>query len=126
MAQKKFSLLKQLKSFAFAFNGLGILLREEHNARIHLVAAICAILLGFYFDISTLEWVVVCFAIGSVFAAEAFNSALEKMADFVTTEIHPQIKRIKDLAAGAVLITAIAALAVGLLIFIPKILLLLI
>ena len=121
MKEQKFSILKRLKSFRFAFNGLGILLREEHNSRIHLFAAICALIAGFIFGISSLEWIAVIFAIGFVISLELINSAIENISDFVCPERHDSIKKIKDLAAGGVLIGAITALAVGLIVFLPRI-----
>lgn len=121
MKEQKFSIVKRFKSFVFAFNGLSILLREEHNARIHLLAALCAIVAGFVLHISTLEWVAVIFVIGFVISLELINSAIENISDFVCPERHDSIKKIKDLAAGGVLIAAITALAVGLIVFLPHI-----
>jgi len=118
--KKRFSIKQRLRSFPFAFNGLKILLREEHNARIHLVAAILAIIAGFGFKISSMEWLAVIFAIGLVFALELVNSALENLADFLHPDKHESIKKVKDLAAAAVLVAAMCALVVGLLIFVPK------
>lgn len=122
MKNEPFSIAQRLKSFVYAFNGLKILIKEEHNARIHLVATFLAVCLGFLLDISLSEWIAIIFAIGFVFAMEILNSAIENLADFVTTEKHEAIKKVKDLAASAVLISAICALIVGLIIFIPKIL----
>jgi diacylglycerol kinase len=119
--QQKFSIRKRLKSFVYAFNGLHILFREEHNSHIHLVAALCAFIAGFFLKITATEWVAVIFAIGFVFAMELINSAIENMADFVSTEQHEHLKRIKDLSAASVLVSAITALAVGLIVFFPKI-----
>jgi diacylglycerol kinase len=119
--QQKFSIRKRLKSFVYAFNGLRILFREEHNSRIHLVAALCVLVAGFFLKITATEWIAVIFSIGLIFAMELVNSAIENMADFVSTEQHEQIKRIKDLSAAGVLVAAITALAVGLIIFLPKI-----
>ena len=121
MKYEKFSIIKRLKSFTFALNGLKILILEEHNARIHLVAAILVIISGILLKISNAEWVAVTFSIGLVFALETINSAIENLADFVSPEKNDQIKKVKDLSAGAVLIGAIAALVNGLIIFIPKI-----
>lgn len=118
--QQPFSAAKRFGSFVHAFNGLRILLREEHNSWIHIAAAIVAIVLGFVFHISTYEWIAIAFAIGLVIALEIVNSAFESLSDFVSPERHDSIKKIKDLAAAAVLIGAITALAVGLLIFLPK------
>ena len=121
MKEEKFSIAKRLKSFTYAFNGLRILLKEEHNSRIHLFATICVVVAGFVFHISPLEWVAVVFAIGMVFDGEIFNSAIEDLADVVCLERDERIKKVKDLSAAAVLVSAFTALAIGLIIFIPKI-----
>jgi len=121
MKQKIFSIKKRMQSFKFAFNGLKILLREESNAWIHLCIAICVLVAGFVFKISVGEWIVVVFCIGFVFALELLNSAIENMADFVSEEYHDLIKKTKDLAAGAVLVSAIVSAIIGLIIFVPKI-----
>ncbi len=121
MDTNRFSIKRRLKSFRYAFSGLRVLVREEHNARIHLFATVCVIVMGVAFRISCTEWMAVAFAIGLVFGMEAINSAVENICDFVCPERDARIKKIKDLAAAAVLLSAIAALAVGLFIFIPKI-----
>jgi diacylglycerol kinase len=121
MDTNRFSIKRRLKSFRYAFSGLRVLVREEHNARIHLFATVCVIVMGVAFRISCIEWVAVSLAIGLVFGMEAVNSAVENICDFVCPERDARIKKIKDLAAAAVLLSAIAALAVGLFIFIPKI-----
>ena len=120
MKHEKFSIIKRLKSFIFALNGLKILILEEHNARIHLVAAILVIIAGILLKISNVEWLAIIFSIGLVFALETINSAIENLADFISPDKNDQIKKVKDLSAGAVLIGAIAALVNGLIIFIPK------
>ena len=121
MEKQRFSISKRIKSFGYAFNGLKILIREEHNARIHIFAAISAIFAGFYFQISSLEWLAIILSIGFVITLEIINSAIENIADFVSPDKNNSIKRIKDLAAAGVLISALTALAIGLIIFIPKI-----
>lgn len=98
-----------------------MLVCNEHNARIHLCAAILAICAGFFFGITSEEWIAVIFAIGFVFSAEAVNSAVEYIADAYTTEPHELIGKAKDLAAGAVLLAATAAALIGGVIFIPYI-----
>ena len=118
---EKFSLRKRLVSFQYAFNGLKILIKEEHNARIHLFIACCVLIAGVIFKISIVEWITVIFCIGLVFALELINSAIENTADFISKEKNETIKKIKDLSAGAVLIAAIASAIIGLIIFIPKI-----
>lgn len=120
MKQQRFSLCKRLKSFNYAFNGLRILFKEEHNARIHLLAALLVIFLGFFYKISNLEWVSILLSIGLVFSMEMLNTAIENLADFVTPERNEKIKKVKDLAAAAVLISAVVALIVGLMVFVPK------
>ncbi len=122
MTQQKFSIRKRLESFKFAFNGLRILLKEEHNSRIHFLIAICVVVAGFVFKISTTEWIAIVFAIGLVITLEIINSAIENMADFISPEKHNKIKNIKDLAAAGVLVSAIMAVMIGLIIFLPKIL----
>jgi len=121
MSKKGFSVKRVLRSFKFAFRGMGVLFREEHNAWVHLVAAVLAVAAGIFFRISLLEWALVAFAIGLVFSAEVFNSALERVCDVVQPEQDKRIGDIKDLCAAAVLICAIAAAAIGLFIFLPKI-----
>lgn len=121
MKNQRFSIKSRLKSFKYAFNGLKILVTEEHNSRIHILAAIIAITAGFLLKINLYEWIAVVFAIGFVIALEIINSAVENLADFVSPDKHEKIKKIKDLSAAGVLIAAITALITGLIIFIPKI-----
>ncbi|RNL56461.1 diacylglycerol kinase [Pedobacter jejuensis] len=116
----KFTIAARLKSFKYAFNGLKHFFVVEHNARIHLVAAAFAIGLSFYLNISSLEWIAILAVIVVVFVAEIFNSCMEKLSDVVSPEVNPQIKIVKDMAAAAVLMAAILALAVGAIIFLPK------
>ena len=119
MKDEKFSLAKRVKSFGYAFAGIRVLIREEHNAWIHCVAAVAAVTLGFLFDITPGEWTAVVIVIAMVFSAEAVNSAIERTADFVKTERDDRKRDIKDLAAGAVLICAVGAAVVGVIIFLP-------
>jgi len=125
MKEEKFSIANRLKSFTYAFAGLKVLFKEEHNAWIHLFATACAVVAGIVLKISPLEWVAVVFAIGMVFSFEIVNTAVENVSDFICPEYDERIKRIKDLAAAAVLVSAIAAAIIGLIVFIPKILALL-
>lgn len=118
--QSKFSSLARLNSFLYAFNGLKILFRTEHNSWIHSVFAILAIILGFIFNLSILEWCVILFAIGFVFVAEILNTSIEYITDFISPNFHEQAKKIKDLAAASVLISSLISLAAGVLIFLPK------
>jgi diacylglycerol kinase len=121
MKNQKFSISQRIKSFTHAFNGLKILLREEHNARIHLLAAILVVIAGVVLKISTIEWIAIVFAIGFVITTEIINSSIENIADFISPAKHEKIKKIKDLAAAGVLISAVTSLIVGLIIFLPKI-----
>lgn len=97
-----------------------MLLRWEHNAWIHSVAAVVAVMLGLWLGLSALEWVVVAMCIGAVLAAEAFNSAIEVLSDRVSPDYDEAVRRTKDLAAGGVLLTAVAAFVTGLIVFVPK------
>ena len=111
----------RITSFRDAFRGLGAMFRHEPNARIHLAVTVCVVIAGFYFSLAAVEWIAITFAIGLVFTAELMNTSIEKLADFVSTQKHENIRRVKDLAAAGVLITAIASAVIGLIIFIPKI-----
>lgn len=119
--KKRFSVKARARSFSYAGKGIATLLREEHNARIHLVAAVVAVAAGILLEISAAEWAVVALCIGGVTAAEAINSAIEALCDRVSPGFDPMIGKAKDLAAAGVLLTATGAAAAGLLIFIPKI-----
>jgi diacylglycerol kinase len=98
------------------------MLSSQPNARIHLAAAMVAILAGFFFRISSLEWVAIVLCIALVFALEAVNTALEFLTDLVSPDFHPLAGKAKDVAAAAVLVAALGAAAAGLIIFLPKIL----
>jgi len=112
---------KRILSFKYAFKGIWIVASSEINFQIHIAAAIAVLLLGFYLDVAASEWLVVLLCFGAVMAAEAFNSAIEKMVDLVSPDFDLKAGKIKDVAAGAVLITAIVAAIIGYIIFIPKI-----
>ena len=117
----KFSIKDRIKSFKYAFGGIFTLLKSEHNAWIHLVATIVVLSAGFILEINRYEWMIIVACIASVFSLEAINTAIEGLADVVQPEKDDRIKRIKDLAAGAVLIAALASIIIAGLIFIPKI-----
>ena len=118
---KKFSWRARLRSFRYAGRGIGYLIAREHNAWIHLVVAVAVITAGICLQLSRIEWIAVIFAIGFVLAAEAINSAIERLSDRITLRSDPVIRDAKDLAAGGVLIAAITAAVVGLIVFIPRI-----
>lgn len=117
----KFSFKKRAKSFVYAFAGIKELIKKEHNAWIHCFATICVIVCGIFFNISRMEWIAVSICIGMVLMTEAFNSAIERLTDIVSPEYNKKAGKVKDLAAGAVLLAAIGAATVGLIIFAPKV-----
>ena len=114
-------ILKTLRSFKYAAAGILALFKYENNAKVHLLASVLVVALGAYFKITHYEWMAIVLAIGLVIAAEAFNTAIEKMADVVSPDYHEGIKSVKDLAAAGVLIMAITAAAIGCILFVPKI-----
>jgi len=111
-----------IHSFGYAFAGLGHGLRTQVNLRIHFLAASAVIIAGLLLQISTVEWAILVVTIMIVMSAELFNTAVEAMTDRVGQEYHPLSKVAKDTAAGAVLVSAIGAVIVGLLIFGPRLL----
>ena len=120
MKDEKFSLRGRLRSFYYAGMGIKQFFRQEHNARIHLAAAIVAGALAWRLKVSYSEAIALTIVIGLVWVTEILNTCVEKTMDMITIEHHPQVKIIKDLAAGAVLIAAVTAVIVGSFIFIPK------
>lgn len=120
-SHEKFSLRKRLKSFTYAFNGLKMVFKEEHNLRIHLLVSLIVVVCGSIFQISIIEWILLCFAIGFVISTEILNSAIENLADFVSPEYHDLIKKVKDISAAAVLVSTIVSVVIGILILLPKI-----
>lgn len=114
------TIVKRLQSFVFAFSGLAAFLRSEPNGRIHLVATVVVIILAIVFHCNTMEWALLTIVMAMVWITELLNTVIEKMMDHLSPDIHPRVKWIKDVAAGAVLIAAIAAAVVGGLIFIPR------
>lgn len=117
---EKFSFASRARSFVHAFNGLRHALTQEHNFRVHLVATAVVIGAGIFLDIRTRDWVVLFLAIGLVLISELFNTAIEMIADFISPGFHPTIGKIKDIAAGAVLVATIIAVMVGIFVFLPR------
>jgi len=115
-----FSWKMRFTSFKYAFRGIAYMFKTQHNSWIQSGFAILAIFLGFYLHISLTEWFFILFAIGLVFMAELLNTALETLVDLVSPEKNEKAGRIKDLAAGGVLMIALAALITGIIIFLPK------
>lgn len=121
MKEGNFSIKKRLKSFGYAFSGIRTLLHDEHNSRIHVFAMVCVVVFGFLLGMSRMEWCVIALCCGGVLMAEAMNSAIEAIADLVSPEFNPFIKKAKDVGAAGVLMMAIAAATAGLIIFVPKV-----
>jgi diacylglycerol kinase (ATP) len=117
---RKFSWKERGKSFVFAWAGIITFLRSEHNARLHLLATVATVALSASIGVSKAEAIVLILCMALVWITEIINTAIEKTMDFISLERHPGIRMIKDLAAGAVLVAAIASVLVGSIIFIPK------
>jgi diacylglycerol kinase len=109
-----------LRSFGYAFEGVAYILRTQRNARIELVVAIAAALLGAWLGISSVEWAVLVLTIALVVALEWMNTALELAVSLASPDVHPSAKAAKDVAAACVLLGAVASVAVGLLLFGPR------
>lgn len=112
----------RLRSFGHAFRGLAILLRTQHNARIHALATILVVAAGALLRISPAEWALIALAIVCVWVAEALNTSIEFLVDLASPERHPVAAKAKDVAAGAVLIAAIGSVIVAVLVFGPPVL----
>ena len=110
----------RFKSIGFAFKGVFKLITTEHSVMVQTFLAFIMVIAGFIFEISRVEWMMQILATGLVLGIESLNTAVEKIADFVHPEFHNRIGFIKDIAAGAVMFAAFAAIAVGLLIYVPK------
>jgi len=115
--KKEFSIVKRARSFAYAGRGLLVFIKSTHNAWIHVVGFMLVVFLGFYFEVTYIEWAMLIFASGLVFVSEAFNTAIEIDIDLTSPTYHPYARDTKDVAAGAVLLSAITALIIGLLFF---------
>jgi diacylglycerol kinase len=111
-----------IESFQHAFAGLGRALRSQRNARIHVSVAIVVVILGLALNLDPTDWAVITITIAFVFVSELLNTVVEAAIDLVTTDYHPLAKQAKDVAAGAVLASAIAAVVVGLLVLGPPLL----
>lgn len=109
------------KSLSYAIEGIIDCIKKERNIKIHIIFMILVIICGFLFHITYTEWLICILLFGLVISLELINTSIEAVVDLCTHEFHPLAKLAKDAAAGAVLISAIAAAIIGLLIFIPKI-----
>ena len=118
---RKWTLRDRLRSFAFAFDGLRILLKTQHNSWIHLAVTGVVLAVGAMLRITAIEWCVLTLAMASVWITEILNTAIEFLTDLVSPEFHPIAGQVKDLAAAAVLISAMGAAIVGVIVFLPRI-----
>ena len=115
----KYDYKKQLRSFRYAWQGIRQCVGREQNLSFHLIVTVLVIGAGFAFGITPGEWTAICLCIGLVVSAELFNTAIERLVDLVSPQRHPLAGQVKDIAAGAVLVCALAAIAIGLIIFVP-------
>lgn len=113
---------KQMRSFKFAWKGIMTCAGHEQNITFHLIVAILVVVAGFVFDITKAEWAAVVICIGMVITAELFNSSIERLVDMVSPQWQKIAGEVKDIAAGAVLVTAVAAAIVGIIVFLPYLL----
>ena len=114
-----FSFSARLKSVSHALSGLGFMLRTQHNAWIHLLATAIVVAAGLWLKMEPQDWRWIVLAIALVWVAEIVNTAFEHLCDLVQPEFHVSVKAAKDVAAGAVLVAALAAAAIGVLVFLP-------
>lgn len=117
--ERPFQFTGRIRSFKFAFSGIWIMLKSQHNTWVHACATFAVVVAGFFFHVSSPEWCWLVLAIMAVWTAEAFNTAIEFLADVTSPEFHQLVKHSKDIAAGAVLISAIGSVVIGLLILGP-------
>lgn len=120
-SNKSFSITDRLKSFGFAIEGIITFFKTQHNAWIHAIAAVIVVVLGFALNVNNMEWCLLAVSFALVFISEMLNTAIEFLTDIVSPQYNLQAKKVKDVAAGAVLISAIAAVVIGVIIFLPKV-----
>jgi diacylglycerol kinase (ATP) len=108
------------QGFIYAFHGIAHVVRTQRNARVHLVFMGAVVAAGLYFRVSTIEWAILALTMSLVLSAEILNTAVELQVDLATSTFDPRAKAAKDAGAGAVLVTALGAIAVGLAIFGPR------
>lgn len=111
---------KRIESFGYALKGLGLFFRTQPNARIHCVILLFVLILGAFLKLNFGEWMAIVFAAGLVFVAELFNTAIEFLTDLVSPDFNELAGKVKDVAAGAVLIAAITAVVIGVLVFLQR------
>jgi diacylglycerol kinase (ATP) len=119
---KPFSFTGRIRSFKYAFAGIWTMLKTQQNAWVHACATVAVVTVGFVLGISSAEWCWLVLAIIAVWMAEALNTAIEFLADVASPEFHPLVQKAKDVAAGAVLISALGAIIIGIIIIGPYVL----
>lgn len=119
METKKRSRYHHILSFKYAFEGIIAAVKEEPNLKFHIITALLVIVLGFYFQISFPDWIIITLLISLVLTLELTNTAIEAVVDSFTEQQHPRAKYAKDISAAAVLVISIAAAVIGLIIFLP-------
>lgn len=122
--QRDKGIKRTINSFKYAFNGLIDTYRTEQSVWIYIPVALIVILIGFYLKINTTEWLIIILILGIILSLELINTALEAVVDLATEKYHPLAKKAKDTVSAAVLIFAVTSVIIGLIIFIPKIILL--
>ncbi len=113
---------QKITSFSYAITGIRTAFATQPNVRIHLLIAIIVSAFGYFLGLSTEELIEIILLVGLVLVAEMINTAIEFACNAITTDIHPEIKKAKDVAAGSVLVVSILAIIIGLIIFMPKLL----
>ena len=121
MKNSQLSFSGRIRSVRCATNGIWVMIATQHNAWIHAVATLIVVIAGFYFRLTRAEWCWIILAIVSVWTAEALNTAFEFLTDVAAPQFHPTAARAKDVASGAVLITAIGSVLIGMLILGPHV-----
>ena len=121
MMEKPFQFTGRIRSLKFAFAGIWTMLKSQHNAWVHACATVAVVVAGIFLGVSLSEWCWLVLAIMVVWTAEALNTAFEFLADVASPEFHPLVKHSKDVAAGAVLISAIGSVIIGLLVLGPHV-----
>lgn len=109
--------MKFIKGFGYAFKGIWLAISTQLNMKVHLLAVLVVVVAGIFFELDAVEWSIIFVTFGLVLATETMNTAVEYLVDFISPEYHEKAGKIKDLSAGAVLITAIIAVAVAITIF---------
>lgn len=123
--KKVLSIKRLKKSFGYAFKGIDDVISNEPNMKIHVGVAILVVIMAFLLKISMIEWIILVLLIGLVLAAEVINTTIENLVDMYIKDYNERAKVVKDTAAGTVLILAITSAIIGLMIFVPKIILVL-